>query len=109
MRHEVFRELADTMHPANTLGHAEENQIHAKREHRDCKPTEPCECGLLVAAGAFYATVSAKARALHQTRVYEQLLDEWAAVAVAHAADVDIVELAFRMYTTAVTYRLLAA
>jgi hypothetical protein len=109
VRPEIFRELVDTMHKAPSILAAEEDMVRAKKAHRDCPLTDPCECGLLQAAGAFYVTVAERARAVHMERVYEQLLDQWAAVAVAHAADVDIVDLAWRMYSTAVTYRLLAS
>lgn len=97
------------MHRAPNVLVAEENLIHAKREHQECHVMDPCKCGLLAAAGAFYATVSENARSLHLKTVYEKLLDQWTAVAVAYSADVDITELAFRMYATAVTYRLLAS
>jgi hypothetical protein len=107
VRREVFRELADTMHRAPSVLAAEENLIHAKREHRDCPLEDPCKCGLLAASGAFYVTVSEQARSLKRYEVYEKLLTQWVDVAVAHAAGVDIAELALRMHATAFTYRLL--
>lgn len=109
MRPETFRVLADTMHRAPSVVLAEENLIHAKRAHQECPADDPCVCGLLKAAGAFYMTVSERAVSVHLDAVYEKLLGQWVDVAVAYAADADITELAFRMYSTAVTYRLLAA
>jgi hypothetical protein len=107
VRPETFREIADAMRPAPSGIAAEADLIHARRVHQDCGADGFCECGLLRTAGAFYMTVSAFSVARHLDDVRDLLLEEWVGLAMAYDAGDDISDLAFRMYATAVTFRLL--
>lgn len=94
------------MRPAPDIMVAEEELIHTRRLHKSCGTT--CTCTLLRAAGAFYTTVSARMTAKRLEEVRDLLLTNWVDVAVAYDAGQDIGDQVFRMYSTAVTYRLLA-
>jgi hypothetical protein len=109
VRPEIFREIADAMRPAPSGIAAEANLIHARRVHQTCEKAGCCECGLLKAAGTFYVTVAAYTVSHRLAEARDLLLSNWVDVAMAYASGDDISDPAFKMYSTAVTFRLLAA
>jgi hypothetical protein len=107
MRVETFSRVLRAMRPAVDRMSAEADLAHMRMAYRTLADQQATE-SLLDAAGGFYGRMSQYALDAKREDVYRLLTNAWASVALAYEAGEGLDDPTFKLYSIAVTHRIMA-
>lgn len=106
MRVETFARAVRAMRPAKDRLAAETSLAHARTEYRILADQAATEA-LLDAAGGFYGRFSQYALDARLEDVHRLLTNAWVNVAIAYERGENLDDKTFKLYSIAVTYRIM--